>query len=340
MHRYVVAVLGTLRAAHKMMVALADKFVKIAPNWYYTGMLNRLWCILPVSFTILLYFVVARTQKDVKYVPLINRPAPSVPVWNPPHRTTCSKIVSVGIVDTGIDYTHNDLIPYIDDRVGVNYVDPKILPFDRYGHGTHIAGLIVAQWTSGKRKGCLRLYSLQYYDRISGYANLWRSTMAIEGATSLGLDLVNFSGGGLDPSTSEKSAVEKLVNSGRLLVSAAGNDGREVPYYPAAYNLEGQVTVASTDRQHQLLPSSNRGKWFEFATVGLRLKSTVPSDRYETMSGTSQATAIVTGLLATILDADDGPVEGRQKRALEQLRQRCKPLAGVNCGFVEPLAAP
>lgn len=291
---------------------------------------------------ILLYLELYRSspQVMVRYAGLLPTPTPA-PEYREPKRGRCVQTVSVGVVDTGIDYNHNDIAPYVDSRVGFNFVDRKALPFDDHGHGTHVAGLIVSQWKASDDV-CLRLYSLKYYEPLGrGYLNLPRSTEALRHASHLGLDLLNYSGGGLDPSPAEREAVKELTDGGTLFVSAAGNDGMKAPYYPAAYGLQGQVTVASAERvRRSLLPSSNYGQWFEFATIGLGLRSTLPNNQYGTMSGTSQATAIITGMLAVFIAQDTGPRTGRSQRILQKLRERCRPIDGVTCGYVEPFRAP
>lgn len=288
----------------------------------------------------LLVWEVMTPKIMVQYDNILPTPTPA-PVWNVPDRPSCKRMISVGILDTGIDYNHNDLVQYVDDRVGVNYVDKTQLPFDDHGHGTHVAGLIVAQWKSQAATAvCLRLYALKYYE-IGSYLNLSRSTEALNQAVGIGLDILNYSGGGLDESPPEKAAIERITRRGTIFVSAAGNDGLEARYYPAAYGIPGSVGVASTYRDKKaLLPSSNYGVWFDFATIGLGLRSSLPNNHYGTMSGTSQATATISGMLAVLLAQDQGDTEGRRGRVLSKLRSLCQPLKGVSCGYIQPFAAP
>src|SRR5690606_10565083 len=90
----------------------------------------------------------------------------------------------------------------------------------------------------------------------------------------------------------------------------AGNDHNNTDdedkrYYPAAYTSKGLkniITVASIDQRNRLLPSSNWGsRSVDVAAPGDAILSTLPSGRYGKMTGTSQATAFVSGIAALLL---------------------------------------
>ena len=97
---------------------------------------------------------------------------------------------------------------------------------------------------------------------------------------------------------------------GILFVSAAGNEHQNTDiegnyYYPSAYRLSNIISVAATDMHNNLLPSSNWGKkHVDVAAPGENIYSTLPGGRYGYMSGTSQATAFVTGMAALLLSKD------------------------------------
>lgn len=240
----------------------------------------------------------------------------------------CSSDVVVAVVDTGIDYTHPDLkdnlwvnageIPengidddgngFIDDVVGWDFVHEVPLPYDTHGHGSHIAGIISSSAANGVGVSgvCPRVsvMALKYYDNSGiGYNNLQNTVRAIQYAVKMGAHIINYSGGGSDPAVNERLAVEEAKKQGVLFVAAAGNDGHNndlQPYYPASYGLDNIVSVASITKQNQLLPSSNFGKSVQIAAPGLNILSALPGNRFGTMSGTSQATAFVTGAAALL----------------------------------------
>jgi subtilisin family serine protease len=144
--------------------------------------------------------------------------------------------------------------------------------------------------------------ALKYYDSSgAGFNNLQNTVKAFQYANKMGAKIINYSGGGAEAAAAERMALEDSRSRGVLVVAAAGNDGRSndlIPYYPASYPLDNIISVASINRQDQLLPSSNFGKLVHVAAPGLSILSTLPGGRYGMMSGTSQATAFVTGAAA------------------------------------------
>jgi hypothetical protein len=250
----------------------------------------------------------------------------------------CSQDVVVAVVDTGIDYTHVDLKRniwvnkgetgrdasgrdkssngidddgngFVDDVVGYDFVNNQPLPYDTHGHGTHIAGIIGAESSDGVGVVgvCpnVTIMSLKYYDNSGiGYNNLQNTVRAIQYAVKMGANIINYSGGGADPAPSEKAAIEEAQRKGILFVAAAGNDGHNndyIPYFPASYGLDNIISVASINPQNKLLPSSNYGpRSVNIAAPGYAIISSLPGSKFGTMSGTSQATAFVTGAAALL----------------------------------------
>lgn len=224
--------------------------------------------------------------------------------WSPPkgmeNLTACRDKSCNGIDDDGDGF--------IDDVVGWDFVNDVPLPYDVHGHGTHISGIISSAPANsvGLVGVCpkVTIMPLKYYDNSGiGYNNLQNTVRAIEYAVKMGADIINYSGGGSDPAPAEKAAIEKARAKGILFVAAAGNDGHnndQIPYYPASYPLDNIISVASINRDNQLLPSSNFGKTVHVGAPGLSIVSALPGGRFGTMSGTSQATAFVTGEAALL----------------------------------------
>lgn len=220
---------------------------------------------------------------------------------------------SPGMVDTGCrDKSCNGIDDdgngFIDDVVGWDFVHEVPLPYDTHGHGSHIAGIISASAANGVGITgiCPRvsIMALKYYDNSGiGYNNLQNTVRAIQYAVKMGAHIINYSGGGSDPAMNERIAVEEAEKHGILFVAAAGNDGHNndlQPYYPASYGLSNIISVASITKANQLLPSSNFGKTVHVAAPGFGILSALPGQRFGTMSGTSQATAFVTGAAALL----------------------------------------
>lgn len=251
--------------------------------------------------------------------------------------TQGSRNIVVAVIDTGIDANHPDLkanlwkAPVQAGRLssgsvyGWDFVTKTANPSDFHGHGTHIAGIIgaIANSKSGTAgvNQFVQIMPVRYYSESApGSVNLANTIKALHYAIDNGARIINYSGGGPEYSEEEFQAMKLAEQKGILIVAAAGNDHHnsdieEFRYYPAAYQLKGLkniITVASIDNQDHLLPSSNWGlKSVDVAAPGEGILSTIPGGKYGKMTGTSQATAFVSGLAALILSQspDLSPVQ-------------------------------
>lgn len=254
--------------------------------------------------------------------------------------TTSAKAVNekvvVAVIDTGIDTEHKDLKKsiwinagesgkdlrgqdkstngidddhngFIDDVNGWNFVDNNNKVGDQEGHGTHIAGIIKTQYNQKKHgKSDLQLMALKYYStKLSNQANIINTIKAIHYATLMKAQIVNYSAGGALPEFYELQAIQNARKLGIMMVVAAGNEQEDtdlVRYYPASYRLDNMISVAALQKDGGLTNFSNYGKnTVDLAAPGKLIYSTLPKNRYGFLSGTSQATAFVTGNLAAVV---------------------------------------
>jgi len=260
----------------------------------------------------------------------------SAKAWN---ITQGSKDIIIAIIDTGADIRHPSLQSnlwvnkgevgtdkngndkatngldddgngYIDDVHGWNFVGNSNNVEDNHGHGTHIAGIIGGYSKDGKGitgvAPRVSLMVLKYYDANStGADNLRNTVRAIRYAVEKGAHIINYSGGGLEPSDEEKKAIELAQDKGILFVAAAGNERSNSDikgYYPADYGLSNIISVTAIDRSKNVLPTSNYGvKTVDIAAPGNEIYSTIPGGKFSHMTGTSQATAFVTGVAALVM---------------------------------------
>lgn len=237
--------------------------------------------------------------------------------------TEGSSNIVVAVVDTGVDSNHKDLKANMwkdptrkgENVYGWNFVTDKPNPIDDHGHGTHVAGIIgaIADPDDGMSGVAhkVSIMAVKYYsDANPGSVNLRNTIRALNYAVDHGARIINYSGGGPEFSEEEYLAIKKAEAKGILVVSAAGNEHQNTDltenyYYPAAYRLSNIISVASTDIHNNLLPSSNWGKTHvDVAAPGENIFSTLPNGRYGYMTGTSQATAFVTGIAALLLAKD------------------------------------
>ncbi len=231
--------------------------------------------------------------------------------------TKGKKSIVVAVIDTGIDATHPDLKDNLwhkpgSNEYGFDFVTNKANPEDHHGHGTHVAGIIGA--TAKANAGAsgvapnISIMAVRYYsDSASGAENLSNTIKALNYAVDNGANIINYSGGGAEFSAAEKKAIERAEAKGILVVAAAGNEYENTDengntYYPAGYGLTNIISVAATNIHNKLLPSSNWGmKHVHVAAPGENIYSTLPKGHYGYLTGTSQATAFVSGLAALIL---------------------------------------
>lgn len=202
--------------------------------------------------------------------------------------------MDIAVVDTGIDSDHPDLQAKIDLRKDFTAA-PKD-PEDDDGHGTHVAGIAAAVTDNGKGvagacPGC-DLFVAKVV--AGGRATDADVTDAIVWASDNGAEVVNLSLGGPERSSILKDAVNYAWNHGAVVVAAAGNRGRQVKDYPAAYR--NAIAVAATNRKDRRAFYSNFGKWVDVAAPGSGILSTKRGGGYKTMSGTSMSTPHVAGL--------------------------------------------
>jgi len=229
--------------------------------------------------------------------------------------STSSGGVVVAVLDTGIDYTHPDLASNMwtgsSGEHGYNAISGSSDPMDDNGHGTHCAGIIGAVGNNGiGTSGAAWQTKLMGVKAIGSGGTAYVSDIikGIEYTTQTGADIVSCSFGGEDYS---QAVYDAIAASPALFVCAAGNSGKNNdinPHYPSSYSLSNIVGVAATKADDTLVSTSNYGTCVHLAAPGDQIYSTalvMPDGlRYTYMTGTSQATALVAGMFALILDLD------------------------------------
>ena len=206
------------------------------------------------------------------------------------------KPITVAVIDTGYSLhpLRNGFTPPLKSlcKTGhVNFVNHSYDIDDKHMHGTNISGVIDVN--AGDAKYCQII--LKYYDNSGlGYNNLKNEISAIRFAIDLKVDFINISSGGRDLSPEEKKLIVEALDKGITVVTAAGNESSDLakmPYYPASYDKR-IVVIGSTYNNGVHLKSSNYGNVVDYWEIGYEVEGNKIK-----MSGTSQATAVVTGKL-------------------------------------------
>lgn len=232
------------------------------------------------------------------------------PVWD---KFKKRKEIVVAVIDTGIDPKHPFLTKNLHvtkgmagvNNYGLDFSKNRISasrPFDSHGHGTHVSGIVKSIHPG------VKILTLKYYNpKASGQDNLNSTIEALRYAVNQNVDIINYSGGGPEPALEELRILKLAEKKGILVVAAAGNeesniDQRSNAYYPASYGLKNIITVTAYNQSLQLLSSSNYGKQtVDISAPGYRIKSALPNGRAGYLTGTSQATAFVTGVAALLM---------------------------------------
>ncbi len=191
--------------------------------------------------------------------------------------------VVVAVIDTGVDYNHPDLQGriwtneveaggqsgvdddgngYVDDVYGYDFGQGTADPMDTIGHGTHVAGTIGAAGNDNYGVSGVawnvKIMPLRIANALGALSDS-TAVAAIDYAVANGAKVLSCSWGGTMPSTTLSQAIADAGDRDVLLVAAAGNGASTTPHYPAAYNLDNIISVASIDYTDALSYFSNWG---------------------------------------------------------------------------------
>ncbi len=247
-------------------------------------------------------------------------------------------LVLVGVVDTGVDYTHPDLMNsiwenpgeigldsngndkrfngidddkdgYIDDWHGWDFNSSDTTgngqdndPMPGHPHGTHVSGTIAA--TINNQIGIAGMCdSIKILPVKIGSDNPYSTSLinSYDGmlyAAKMGADIINCSWGGSSSSITEQEVINTVLSLGSAVIAAAGNNNSDSPFFPASY--DGVISVAASDSTDKRAFFSNYNSAVDVLSPGVDIISTIPGNSYEKMMGTSMATPITVGVASMI----------------------------------------
>ena len=245
--------------------------------------------------------------------------------------STGSSNVIVAVIDTGVDYNHQDLNAnmwtnpgetpgngidddgngYVDDYYGINAITGSGDPMDDHSHGTHCSGTVAAVGNNGTGVvgvcWTARIMALKFLNS-SGTGSTSNAVKCVEYAINKGAHIMSNSWGGGGYSQSLKNAIAAAKNAGIIFIAAAGNSGTNndtSPHYPSSYDDDNIIAVTATD--------SSDNQWYNYgassvdvAAPGRSIYSTILNNGYGYKSGTSMATPHVSGLAALIKAYNSG----------------------------------
>lgn len=263
--------------------------------------------------------------------------------------------VKIAIIDSGIDYRHEDLSAnialnnqeiagneidddkngYVDDVYGWNSFDKTNDPMADFDlvHGTHVAGVIGAVANNEIGMAGLNWKTAIIPIKLfgpKGEATIEGAIRSFDYAVARGAKIINASWGGVKESALLQEVVKKCQDKGILIVAAAGNEGKDndlAPTYPANYPFDNIISVASINLHNQLSGFSNWGaNTVHVAAPGESILSTTNGNRYGYKDGTSMAVPHITGIAALLWALHP---EWTYKVVRNHILNSCVPLASL-----------
>jgi subtilisin family serine protease len=251
--------------------------------------------------------------------------------------------VVVAVLDTGVDYNHDDLKGniwtnsneiadngndddgngYVDDFYGWNFDSNNNNTLDVESHGTHVSGTI-----AGENNG-FGVTGIAYDAKImpvkvlddEGAGSYTSISKGIYYAVDHGANVINLSLGGSSTNDTMQTAIEYASSKGVVVVMAAGNDGGFQPGYPARYADKWGIAVGAVDKNNNMADFSNRAGMNPLTYVtapGVDIYSTVPGNQYTSYSGTSMAAPHVAGVVALMLSANHNLTDAQVRQIVSE----------------------
>lgn len=234
----------------------------------------------------------------------------------------------IAVIDTGIDISN----PFLKDKI-LKDKNGKIVGLDLnnnnfkdyHGHGTHVSSIIALINPNNK------IVPISYYDKNdSGHETLNKFIKGLEYVSNHPeIQILNISGGGKNFDERELKALKKIIDNGTIIITAAGNDSELINkydekesfvsklrsrtfknyYFPASYGLTGIISVMNVDLLGIPVESSNYGDFLTTGQIGNAIPSYDNLCQRKLLSGSSQSTAIMSGIISLWSDIKISIVE-------------------------------
>lgn len=211
--------------------------------------------------------------------------------------------IRVAVIDSGC-YPHEDLKSNLLD--GKNYIDDSNDVTDNNGHGTHVSGIIAAEMNDIGITGVAPKAKIVPLKCFDPFCDTYVDTLiqAIYDAVDIyHCKVINMSWGLKRDDPLLEEAIDYAYENGVFCVAAVGNYGSNTLYYPAAY--ENVIGVGSVGIGKRKSVFSQYNKSVFIVAPGELIKSTYKDGGYASLSGTSQAAPVVSGIVAVLLSMDE-----------------------------------
>lgn len=212
--------------------------------------------------------------------------------------------IVVAVIDNAIQTNHVDLAGNMLSGRDISDNDNDPSPPDTtFFHGTHVAGLVGAVTNNGIGIASVgfnrvKILPIKATPNSASPENVYHGFEGIGWAVAHGANIINISWGGSAYSVTNQTVIDNAYASGVMIIAAAGNNGQNTTYYPASYNHVVSVgSVTSLDEKSYF---SNYGPTVDLVAPGSSIYSTIPTNKYDYLSGTSMAAPIVSSVFAFV----------------------------------------
>jgi Subtilase family len=252
------------------------------------------------------------------------------------HRLATGNRVVVAVIDSEVDAAHPDLAGAVTANFNASDKDKP------HAHGTGMAGAIAARRTILGTAPRVELLTVNAFSTKASEAEgtTFNILKGLDWAAERGARIINMSFAG-PPDPRLKDALQKAYKKGIVLVAAAGNAGpNSPPLFPGAD--PSVIAVTATDVDDALFSGANRGNHIAVAAPGVDVLVPAPEGAYQFTTGTSVASAEVSGVVALMLERNPSLTPGEVRRILMATAKDLGPKGrdpGFGAGLVDALKA-
>ena len=228
------------------------------------------------------------------------------------HRIAAGNDIIVAVIDSEVDREHSELAGAISEQFDATGADSKA-----HSHGTAMIGAIAAQDRLLGVAPRARILAIRAFSEADNTAEstTFNILKSIDWAVSQGARVINMSFAG-PPDPSLQRTLKSAYDRGVVLIAAAGNAGpKSPPLYPGAD--PSVIAVTATDSEDRGFRQANRGFYVAIAAPGVEILAAAPQAGYQLSTGTSIATAHVSGVVALMLQRDPTLTPAAVRQILE-----------------------